>query len=94
MTTLVLAGLAAVSVAIGYALRLLQERYAQARLERTLFALGGEIPDWERAARKLEDEADRDEIEDWSTASDKRQKAQRVRRVARRRLRTGRAALP
>ncbi len=90
-----LSAAAFVVAAIGYALRLLQERYTQARLERALFALGGEIPDWEKRARVLEDRADRAELEgDASGAANNRKQARRVRIVARRRLRSGRSALP
>jgi hypothetical protein len=77
-------------LALGYALRLLHERYIQARREQVLTALGGELPEWEKRARALEDEADRDEIDGRDhTAHDERKKAARIRRVAMRRIRRG-----
>lgn len=87
--------LACVLVLLGYGARLAHEVYLQSRRERALHALGGELPDWEKRARDLEDSADRDEIDGHpKSARDSRRKAARLRRVARRRLGHGRAALP
>ena len=83
------------AVLIGYAARVAQERYLQIRRERVLQALRGELPDWEQAARDLEDYADRDEINgNPKGAKESRTKAARMRRVALRRLGLGRTALP
>ena len=49
MTLALLAGLL-----LGYGLRWLHEDYQQRQRERVLRALGGELPDWEVAARALE----------------------------------------
>jgi hypothetical protein len=79
----------------GYLLRMLHEQHIQKRRERALLALSGELPEWEQQARRLEDQADREEIEGLSSyAESRRQQAAAVRRVARRRLRQGRSALP
>jgi hypothetical protein len=83
------------AVLLGYAARVAQERYLQIRRERALQALSGELPDWEKRARELEDYADRSEIDgDPQRAKVSRKKAARMRRVALRRLGRGRAALP
>ena len=52
MTLAMLAGLL-----LGYGLRWLHEGYQQRQRERVLRALGGALPDWEVAARALEDVA-------------------------------------
>ena len=81
--------------ALGYGACLIVGRLQQQHRERAIRALGGELPDWELRARKLEDEADRHEIENMHMiASDRRTKARLLRRVARRRLRQGLPALP
>src|SRR5262245_10870645 len=86
------------SFLFGFAANTLVERFQHYRLsvrERAFYALGGEVPDWELRARSLEDQADRREIDgNGSLASSDRAEAQRTRRVARRRLRQGRPALP
>lgn len=83
------------AVLLGYAARVAQERYLQLGRQRALQALSGELPDWEKRARDLEDHADRNEIDgDSSSAQVNRKKAARMRRVALRRLGRGRAALP
>jgi len=83
------------AVLLGYAARAAQEHYLQRRRERALQALSGELPDWEKRSRDLEDHADRDEIEgNLTSARVCRKKAARMRRVALRRLGRGRAALP
>lgn len=83
------------AVLLGYAARVAQERYLQLRRERVVQALRGELPDWEKRARDLEDWADRDEIEgNPKNAKTNRKKAARMRRVALRRLGRGRTALP
>jgi hypothetical protein len=80
---------------LGYVARVSQERYLQLRRERVIQALRGELPDWEKHARALEDSADRYEINDApESAKADRRKAARMRRVALRRLRLGRSALP
>lgn len=87
--------LACVLVLLGYGARVAHEVYLQSRRERALHALGGELPDWEKRARDLEDWADRAEIDgDSKSAKDNRRKAARMRRVARRRLGRGRNAIP
>jgi GAF domain-containing protein len=44
-------------ILVGYGLRWLYEDYRRRQLERVLRALGGELPDWEVAARDLEKHA-------------------------------------
>jgi len=44
---------------LGYSLRWLHESYQHRQRERVLRALGGELPSWEIAARRMEEEAHR-----------------------------------
>lgn len=84
-----------VAWALGYGACVLVEWLRQRHRELALRGLTGELPDWEKRARELEDSADRNEIEgNHSSAKEGRRKAQRMRRVARRRLSLGRAAIP
>jgi hypothetical protein len=46
----------AACVLCGYVVRYLHERQLRSRRERVLRALGGQLPDWERNARNLEDQ--------------------------------------
>ncbi len=57
MTTLLWIGTHLAAVALGHEARIVAERYRAKERERVLRALGGSLPDWEQAARKLEDAA-------------------------------------